>query len=162
MEYAAGTVGRVFLIRIDHGEDLLAAITTVAEREAVGVGLVLLLGALERGRLVEGPETLELPPVPIATGFLDGREVLGIGTVVCEGGRPVLPPPCCHGPEWQIGCRLPPQRGAGLRGGRGGAARAGRGGGPVQRRRDRAQPARLSAVTSRTDSPTRTSRKTAA
>jgi predicted DNA-binding protein with PD1-like motif len=90
MEYAAGTVGRVFLIRIDHGEDLLAAITSVAERETVGVGLVLLLGALERGRLTEGPETLELPPVPIATAFLDGREVLGIGTVVREDGRPVL------------------------------------------------------------------------
>jgi predicted DNA-binding protein with PD1-like motif len=90
MEYAAGTVGRVFLIRIDHGEDLLTAVTAVAEREAVEVGLVLLLGALERGRLVEGPETLELPPIPIATAFFDGREVLGIGTVVCEGGRPVL------------------------------------------------------------------------
>ncbi|HIH02717.1 MAG TPA: DUF296 domain-containing protein [Methanoregulaceae archaeon] len=90
MEYAAGTVGRVFLIRIDHGEDLLAAVTTVAEREAVAVGLVLLLGAVERGRLVQGPETLKLPPVPIATAFFDGREVLGIGTVVREDGRPVL------------------------------------------------------------------------
>ena len=90
MEYTAGTVGRVFLIRVDHGEDLLAAITTVAEREAVAVGLVLLLGAVERARLSEGPETLVLPPVPIATAFFDGREVLGIGTIVREDGRPVL------------------------------------------------------------------------
>jgi len=90
MEYATGTIGRIFMIRIDHGEDLLAAITTVAEREAVTVGLVLLLGALERGRLVQGPEALELPPVPISTAFFDGREVLGIGTVVRENGVPVL------------------------------------------------------------------------
>lgn len=90
MEYAAGTIGRVFLIRVDHGEDLLGAITTVAEREEIGVGLVLLLGALERGRLSEGPETLGLPPVPIATAFFDGREVLGVGTVVREEGVPSL------------------------------------------------------------------------
>jgi predicted DNA-binding protein with PD1-like motif len=90
MEDAAGTLGRGFLIRVDHGEDLLAAVTTVADREAVAVGLVLLLGAVERARLSEGPETLELPPVSIATAFFDGREILGIGTVVREDGVPVL------------------------------------------------------------------------
>lgn len=90
MEYAAGTVGRVFLIRVDHGEDPLAAITTVAEREDVGAGLVLMLGALEAGRMTEGPETLAFPPVPVATAFADGREVLGVGNLVREEGRPVV------------------------------------------------------------------------
>jgi predicted DNA-binding protein with PD1-like motif len=90
MEYAAGTVGRVFLIRVDHGEDLLAAITTVAGAEGVGTGLVLLLGALETGRMVEGPATPAFPPVQVLTAFADGREVLGVGNMVCEEGRPVV------------------------------------------------------------------------
>lgn len=90
MEYASGTVGRVFLLRVDHGEDPLAAIAAVADREDVGTGLVLLLGALETGRMVEGPETLALPPVPVATAFADGREVLGIGNLAREEGRPVV------------------------------------------------------------------------
>ncbi len=90
MEYASGTVGRVFLIRVDHGEDPLAAIAEVADRENVGAGLVLLLGALAAGRMVEGPETLALPPVPVATAFADGREVLGVGNLAREEGRPVV------------------------------------------------------------------------
>ncbi len=90
MEYASGTVGRVFLVRVDHGEDPLAAIAEVAEQEEVGAGLVLLLGALETGRMVEGPETLAFPPVPVATAFADGREVLGIGNLTREEGRPVV------------------------------------------------------------------------
>lgn len=90
MEYAAGTLGRIFLIRVDHGEDLIAAITTVAGAEGVRTGLVLLLGALETGRMVEGPATLAFPPVQDLTAFADGREMLGIGNLVCEEGRPVV------------------------------------------------------------------------
>ncbi|NLX48976.1 MAG: DUF296 domain-containing protein [Methanospirillum sp.] len=90
MEYREGAIGRVFLVRVDHGEDLLAVVTGVAGEEGIETGLVLLLGALARGRLVEGPAALDLPPVPIATAFLDGREVLGVGTLVREDGRPAL------------------------------------------------------------------------
>ncbi len=90
MEYTSGTVGRVILARVDHGEDLLEAITTLAEREGIEVGLVLMLGALESGRMAQGPEALTLPPVPVFTGFSDGRELLGAGTLLREEGRPVL------------------------------------------------------------------------
>ena len=40
-----------------------------------------LLGALSRGRMVTGPETLELPPTPHWIEFDDGREVVAFGTI---------------------------------------------------------------------------------
>ncbi len=90
MDYTSGTLGRVFVARVDHGEDLLAALVGLADAEAIEVGAVLVLGALADGRMAEGPTTRDLPPVPVFSAFEDGRELLGAGTLLREEGRPVL------------------------------------------------------------------------
>jgi predicted DNA-binding protein with PD1-like motif len=90
MEYACGTVGRVFLARVDHGEDLVQAITALVEREKVETGFFVLLGALESGRMTQGPASLALPPVPLSIAFADGREVLGAGDVLRTDGVPSI------------------------------------------------------------------------
>lgn len=90
MDYTSGSLGRVFVARVDHGEDLLAALTGLADAEEVEVGAVLVLGALINGRMAQGPTALALPPVPVFTAFEDGRELLGAGTLLREEGRPVL------------------------------------------------------------------------
>ena len=90
MEYTSGTVGRVILARVDHGEDLLGAITGLAETEGIDAALVLMLGALESGRMAQGPKALVLPPSPVFAAFSEGRELLGAGTLLREEGRPVL------------------------------------------------------------------------
>ena len=90
MDYSSGSLGRVFVARVDHGEDLLAALVGLADTEGVAVGAVLVLGALANGRMAQGPSTRDLPPVPVFSAFEDGRELLGAGTLLREEGRPVL------------------------------------------------------------------------
>ena len=90
MEYTVGVPGRVVLARIDHGEELLGALTTLAEREKIETALVLVLGALASGEMAQGPTSLTLPPVPLFSGFADGRELLGVGTLLTEDERAVL------------------------------------------------------------------------
>ncbi|HOT93774.1 MAG TPA: DUF296 domain-containing protein [Methanoregulaceae archaeon] len=90
MDYTAGSPGRVFVMRVDHGEDLLAALTGLAGAEGVETGVVLVLGALADGRMSEGPTTRTLPPVPVLSAFEDGRELLGAGLLLREEERPVL------------------------------------------------------------------------
>ncbi len=88
MNYTQGRVGRVFVVRFDHGDDVVACLTDLARRESVRCAAVWLLGALARGRLVTGPETLDLPPTPHWVEFDDGREVIGFGTIFWAESEP--------------------------------------------------------------------------
>lgn len=91
MEYNKGKIGRVFTVRVDHGEDLLAELTKLAELEKIESAVFMLLGALNRGELVIGPKESMRPPDPIWFGF-DGapHEVLGIGDIFLEAGKPKI------------------------------------------------------------------------
>ena len=81
MQYSESSVGRIFNLRIDDGEDLIAAIQDVAAREQVDSALVLLLGALRKGSVITGPEQPVIPPVPHPQPFDGGWEVIGIGSL---------------------------------------------------------------------------------
>ncbi len=90
MEYTQCKVGRVFVVRFDHGDDLLAELTALIKREDVRAGLLHFLGALEKARIVVGPEKAEVPPVPMWRDFADGREVLGLGTIFWKDDEPKI------------------------------------------------------------------------
>lgn len=88
MEYARGKIGRVFTVRIDHGDDLILELIKLSELEHIESAVFTLLGALKKGKLVAGPKENIRPPNPIWTGFDDTHEVLGVGNIFLEDGKP--------------------------------------------------------------------------
>ncbi|MEE9199837.1 MAG: DUF296 domain-containing protein [Candidatus Brocadiales bacterium] len=90
MQYTQCNVGRVFVLRFDHGDDLLSELTAFVKKEDVRAGLLHFIGALESARIVVGPEKVEVPPVPVWRDFADGREVLGLGTIFWKGDEPKI------------------------------------------------------------------------
>ena len=81
MQYAEGKPGRIFLMRIDHGEDLIKTIRDFIVRHAVHCGNIRFIGALESGQVVTGPEEAVLPPDPHFETFSGGWEVVGLATI---------------------------------------------------------------------------------
>lgn len=90
MKYQQGTMGRVFLARAEHGEDPLEEMKKISKKENIRVAVFFLLGALKGGSVVTGPKEPVLPPVPNWFQFDDGREVLGLGTLLYDQDEPAL------------------------------------------------------------------------
>jgi len=81
MQYAEGQIGRVFVVRIDNGEDFLISMHRFITEKGIESGSVIFLGALMNGRMVTGPEEPVIPPVPHFVMFEGGWEVFGVGTI---------------------------------------------------------------------------------
>jgi len=81
MQYSEGQLGRVFVVRIDDGEDMLLSLRQFIIDKSVNAGSILFLGALMNGRTVTGPEEPVIPPVPHFVMFEGGWEVFGVGTI---------------------------------------------------------------------------------
>jgi hypothetical protein len=81
MQYASGTPGRIFYIRFDHGEDLLAEIEKFAHSHQIASGSINLIGAVSEGSLVSGPHTSDLPPAPIWHELPGIHEFVGAGVI---------------------------------------------------------------------------------
>ncbi len=90
MEYTQGTLGRVFVARLDEGESVYTAVEEIARKEGILSGAVFAIGGMRRGRVVTGPENLAGPIVPHIEEFEDARELVGIGTLFPSGGVPSL------------------------------------------------------------------------
>jgi uncharacterized protein len=88
MEYQTGTLGRVVVARFDHGDDVLAGLAEVARRENIRVASFHLVGAIQSGRYVVGPESEELPPVPVWRQLQESHEAVGFGTIYWQGDSP--------------------------------------------------------------------------
>ena len=87
MQYTEGQLGRVFVVRIDDGEDMLISLRQFIHDKGIHAGSILFLGALMNGRMVTGPEEPVIPPVPHFVMFEGGWEVFGVGTIYPgEGG----------------------------------------------------------------------------
>lgn len=82
MQYTEGQLGRVFVVRIDDGEDMLVSLHQFITDKSVSAGSILFLGALMNGRMVTGPEEPVIPPVPHFVMFEGGWEVFGVGTIL--------------------------------------------------------------------------------
>jgi predicted DNA-binding protein with PD1-like motif len=80
MRYTQGKLGRVFVMRMDDGEDILEAVRTLLIKEQVGSALIQVLGALRSARMVTGPQKPVLPPTPQFQEIEGAWEVLALGT----------------------------------------------------------------------------------
>jgi len=90
MQYSEGQLGRVFVLRIDEGEDFLAAMQEFVQKKEIQAGSVFFLGALHDGRMVTGPEKPVIPPEPHFVLFEGGWEVFGIGTIYPGDEAPMI------------------------------------------------------------------------
>jgi predicted DNA-binding protein with PD1-like motif len=90
MKYTSGKTGRVFVARIEHGEDLLKSLEDLAKKEKIKSGIVFLIGALHNGSLVCGPVKAVMPPLPFWQNFPGPAEIAGIGTIFEEGKSPKI------------------------------------------------------------------------
>ena len=90
MKYSTGEIGRVVWARMDDGDDLRDSLLELAAKENIGPALLLVLGAVQEGRMASGPLENKLPPLAMETHFSDGREILGVGTLAPGGDGPAL------------------------------------------------------------------------
>ena len=90
MEYAEGTPGRIFTLRIDNEEDILETLGIFLKEKDVNTGVLFFLGALKRAKLITGPKEAVFPPVPNEIIISGGHEIIGIGTVYKSENGPSL------------------------------------------------------------------------
>jgi len=90
MRYTQGNIGRIFLLKFDNGDVLLDHLDKFARKERLKAATLIFLGALKEGELVTGPKKTVIPPKPNWTGFRDGWEVMGIGTIFANKKGPQI------------------------------------------------------------------------
>ena len=92
MRASEGRPGRVFVIRLEHGDVLPDCIERFAEEKGISVGHVVLVGGIGEGEVVVGPRRSdERPPEPMLLPVDGAHEVAGVGVLAPgEDGRPVL------------------------------------------------------------------------
>lgn len=90
MDYSEGRLGRVFVLRLADGEDLISSVDRFLAEKGVASGMILFLGALRQGRIITGPREPTIPPEsPFVEDLEGGFETFGVATVYPgEGGEP--------------------------------------------------------------------------
>jgi predicted DNA-binding protein with PD1-like motif len=92
MKFTEGRVGRVFVIRLEHGDRLPDCIDNFAAERGVTHGNVIIIGGVEGGEIVVGPRKGDARPVDPMLAPVDGaHEIAGVG-VIAPGpdGKPRL------------------------------------------------------------------------
>ena len=99
-------MGRIFVARVDHGEDFPGMVRDILVKEGISHALVIFLGALRGGSLVTGPEEPVIPPSPHWMTFGGGWEVAGVATAYPGEDGPAihLHGSIGHGDEARTGC----------------------------------------------------------
>ncbi|WP_347488394.1 PPC domain-containing DNA-binding protein [Desulfoscipio sp. XC116] len=90
MQYTQGKIGRVFVARVEHGDDLLAELKKLAGQEKIEAGIFYAIGAIKEASLVVGPKACTRTPEAVRRNFNDCREMIGIGTIFQDNGAPAL------------------------------------------------------------------------
>jgi len=81
VKYSQGHLGRVFVAKIEHGDDLLKELSELAVRENLTAAVLFMIGALKKASLVVGPQQDVVPPSPVWNSFDNAHEMIGIGTI---------------------------------------------------------------------------------
>lgn len=90
MDYRKGSIGRVFAVRIDHGDDVIAELSGLALKEGIRSAFFIMLGAMGEAELVTGPKEKAVPPTTVWSKFDDAREIIGAGNIFWENDAPKI------------------------------------------------------------------------
>ncbi|HEY3309628.1 MAG TPA: PPC domain-containing DNA-binding protein [Desulfuromonadaceae bacterium] len=88
MQYQIGKPGRVIVVRFNDGDDILGGLTEIARSENIRAACFNVVGGIKRGRFVVGPETEQMPPVPVWRELNESHEALGFGTIFWQEDQP--------------------------------------------------------------------------
>jgi len=109
VKYSEGSIGRVFVLRLDDGETLNDTIEAFAAEHGVKRGAAFYVGGSADGsRLVVGPDaTRQDAVVPLIHTLAGARETLALGTLFPDkSGRPMAHMHVASGREGEatVGC----------------------------------------------------------
>lgn len=90
MQYSEGSLGRVFVLRMDHEEDLIESLQKLVAEKKIEACTALFMGALRDGRAVTGPKAAEVPPTPSYEAYESAWEVFGMATIYPSEEGPKL------------------------------------------------------------------------
>jgi uncharacterized protein len=90
MRYTSGSLGRVFVARLDDGESIYDAVHTIARSENISCAAVMAVGGIRSGKVVCGPKNFTGLIEPQFETFDDARELVGFGTLFPQDGEPSL------------------------------------------------------------------------
>jgi len=92
MKACEGQIGRVFVIRLEDGDQVPGCIERFAAERGVSVGHVIMVGGIGGGQVVAGPRCSDqAPPEPVLLPVDGAHEVVGVGVLAPgENGQPVL------------------------------------------------------------------------
>lgn len=90
MDYRKGLIKRVFAVRVDHSEDVIAGLSALALKEDIKSAFFIMLGAMGDAELVTGPKEKVVPPTTVWAAFNDAREIIGAGSIFWEKGKPKI------------------------------------------------------------------------
>jgi len=81
VDYATGTIGRIFTVRFDDGDDFLTGLADLAVKENIKAGWFNIIGGLRQAEVVTGPKEPVMPPAPVWAKIDEAKEVIGIGSI---------------------------------------------------------------------------------
>ena len=93
MRYSEGNLGRVFVIRLEHGEVIHESIENFAKKKNIKSAFLIIVGGVDKdSKLVVGPaDDNERPVNPMEFIIENAHEVTGTGTLFLdENGEPML------------------------------------------------------------------------
>jgi len=93
LNYTEAKLGRIFILRLNHGECLHEVMEKFASQKQVSSALCFFLGGAEdKSKVVVGPKDgAVLPPEPMITLLRGVHEACGVGTIFTdEIGKPKL------------------------------------------------------------------------
>lgn len=76
------------MVRFSDGDDVLGGLAEIARRENIRAASFNLVGGMKKGRFVVGPETEQMPPVPVWRELTESHEAVGFGTIFWQGDQP--------------------------------------------------------------------------
>jgi len=92
MKATEGRIGRVFVMRLEHGDVVPGCIERFAEEQNITVGHVVMIGGVGSGEVVVGPRRSdERPPESMLLPVDGAHEVVGVGVLAPDdGGKSAL------------------------------------------------------------------------
>ena len=90
MEYRSGSVGRIFVVRFDEGDDFLGGMKEMIAKENIRSGWFHVLGGIREADVVTGPKEVVMPPEPVWKEVREAKEVLGAGSIFWDEKEPKI------------------------------------------------------------------------
>ncbi|MEN6400699.1 MAG: PPC domain-containing DNA-binding protein [Armatimonadia bacterium] len=93
MQYTEGNLGRVFALRLEHGDPMPQTLEDFVQVHGINSGLAFMVGGADDGsRLVVGPEDSNaLPANPMVTALTGAHEIAAVGMIFPDAeGKPTL------------------------------------------------------------------------